>query len=63
MTAWPSVEAHSSRSTLHDARPPHTCGNRECIALLRRRARELRIDVSELTLRVVVKRRWRTYRA
>lgn len=35
----------------------------ECIALLRRRARELRMDVSQLTLQVVVKRSWRTYRA
>jgi len=34
----------------------------ECIALLRRRARELRMDVSELSLHVLVKRRWRTYR-
>ena len=35
----------------------------ECVALLRRRARELRLDVDDLTLRVVVKRRWRDYRA
>ena len=35
----------------------------ECVALLRRRARELRQDVSELTLNVVVNRRWQVYRA
>jgi hypothetical protein len=35
----------------------------ECVALLRRRARELRLDVNDLTLEVFVKRRPRTYRA
>jgi hypothetical protein len=34
----------------------------ECIALLRRRAK-LRIDLAELSLSVVVNRRWRTYRS
>ncbi len=35
----------------------------ECVALLRRRAKELRIEVAELSLNVVVNRRWRTYRS
>ncbi len=35
----------------------------ECIALLRRRAKDLRINASELTINVVVNRRWRTYRS
>jgi hypothetical protein len=34
----------------------------ECIALLRRRAKELHQDLSDLSLHVVVKRRWRVYR-
>jgi hypothetical protein len=34
----------------------------ECIALLRRRAKELRINPSELSIQVVVNRRWRRYR-
>jgi len=34
----------------------------ECIALLRRRAKELPQDLSELTLEVVVNRRWRSFR-
>lgn len=34
----------------------------ECIALLRRRAKELHQDLADLSLHVVVKRRWRVYR-